>query len=229
MANTHKLLMKHLKPEDRLIFLCTRQNFTDSYQQAALNICQNERIKWDVVYVMSQQHGVSPLIFTNFRQFHPLVSYIPHSIIAQFEHDLYQNVATKELMRNKTREVLSFFNQNDIDVMLIKGSAMDLLVYDHPWYTVSGDIDIVLRPKQDEISEKVKRDIDTIIHEIPIFECDYFEHDDVTAGRSFPVNFQRIWEDADKLAFRGCDAWVMSPEDMLISVCINSCRKRYLI
>ena len=42
-----------------------------------------------------------------------------------------------------------------------------------------------------------------------------------------PVNFQRIWAEASRISFRGRDVFVMSPEDMLISTCINSCRKRY--
>jgi hypothetical protein len=42
-----------------------------------------------------------------------------------------------------------------------------------------------------------------------------------------PVDFHRIWQDAAKISFGGQDVWIMSPEDMLISTCINSCRKRF--
>jgi hypothetical protein len=42
-----------------------------------------------------------------------------------------------------------------------------------------------------------------------------------------PIDFDGVWEDAIKTQSRGVDMFVMSPEDMLISLCVNSCRKRY--
>ncbi len=41
------------------------------------------------------------------------------------------------------------------------------------------------------------------------------------------VDFHRIWQDARQIDYHGQPAWVMAPEDMLISICINSCRKRF--
>jgi hypothetical protein len=58
-------------------------------------------------------------------------------------------------------------------------------------------------------------------------EYDYFEHHDVMMNGVLPVDFEQIWRDATQIEFRGQPLWVMAPEDMLISVCINSCRKRF--
>jgi hypothetical protein len=42
-----------------------------------------------------------------------------------------------------------------------------------------------------------------------------------------PVDFPRVWREARPIRFRGVPAWTMSPEDLLISLCVNCCRKRF--
>ena len=52
-------------------------------------------------------------------------------------------------------------------------------------------------------------------------------HHDVTMNGILPVDFQSIWRDVFRIQYRGQKLFVMSQEDMLITSCINSCRKRY--
>ena len=110
--------------------------------------------------------------------------------------------------------------------MLIKGIALDVLVYNYPWFTVQNDIDLILRAKIEEIDVKDRKEIWAFSRGRG-FECDYFTHHDIDLLGSLPINFQRIWNDATKIKLRGYDVFVMSPEDMLIAACINSCRKRF--
>jgi len=58
-------------------------------------------------------------------------------------------------------------------------------------------------------------------------ECDLPGHHDVDMNGVLPVRFDRIWEAARAVDFHGQEAFVMAPEDLLLSLCINSCRKRY--
>ena len=43
-----------------------------------------------------------------------------------------------------------------------------------------------------------------------------------------PVLTERIWRSARRIDVRGSGAWVMGPEDLLLSLCINACRKRFV-
>jgi hypothetical protein len=110
--------------------------------------------------------------------------------------------------------------------MLVKGAALDILVYDQPWYTVLNDIDLVVRAGRDDLSAQLIAEIRQHRRGFPL-ECDFWEHHDLTMNQTLPVNFQRIWADATPVTFRGERVFVMSPEDLLIAACINSCRKRY--
>jgi hypothetical protein len=41
------------------------------------------------------------------------------------------------------------------------------------------------------------------------------------------IDFDAVWRDARPVAYAGREVWLMCPEDLLISLCINSCRKRF--
>jgi hypothetical protein len=219
--------MRNLVPEDRLLFICTRQDFLEEHRQGALEVCRQESIKWDMVFSTAQEHCIAPLIYVNLGKCKEILSTIPQHILEEFECCYFHNIITKEVINKKVDEALSFFNKKSIDVMIIKGYALDTLVYKHKWYTALGDVDIIIRAKKDSFSEKERKEITNIISTLGIFECEYFEHHDMTMNGSLPINFHRIWADGLRIEFGAHYAFVMSPEDMLISVCINSCRKRF--
>ena len=110
--------------------------------------------------------------------------------------------------------------------MLLKGAALDLLVYAEPWVTVSRDTDLLVRPLPGFQAGPEERELRSALYREGI-ECDLNRHHDVDMNGVLPIPFARIWQDARPIDFRGQAAWVMSPEDLLISLCINSCRKRF--
>jgi hypothetical protein len=121
---------------------------------------------------------------------------------------------------------LGFFARHNIDVMLIKGSALEYMVYDKPWYTIVNDIDLVLLQQPDQLDATLYREIDDFLFRSGV-EYDYFAHHDVTMNGVIPVDFAQVWSDASTVSIAGCAVRLMCSEDLLISLCINSCRKRY--
>jgi len=215
-----------MRPEDRLLFACARQNFSDTYRQNVLDICRCEEIDWHVVCSTARLHGVAPLIYSNLLQCIPLDLSIPQDILDRFKICRYRNIVRKEQRAERLTQALAYFDRKSIDVMLIKGVALDILVYNQPWYTVPHDVDLVLRPRGEEIPDETKIETMTFLHGSGI-EFDYFAHHDVVINGALPIDFQRIWGDASRTKVGGQDVFLMSPEDMLMSVCINSCRKRF--
>ncbi|MCB0212874.1 MAG: nucleotidyltransferase family protein, partial [Anaerolineae bacterium] len=94
-------------------------------------------------------------------------------------------------------------------------------------YTSLSDIDLVLRPRCGTLSSRQRTHIEKFFLKFPSFEYDFFEHHDVTMNGSLAVDFNRIWHDAKQISVKDETVLVMSPEDMLITTCINSCRKRF--
>lgn len=215
-----------LKPEDSLLFLCTRQEFGDDARDQAVEMCRSHPIDWEVVYTTAEAHGVAPLVHANLLKGATAGLVLPPATKDKFETSFFRNMLVKEKSAQHTAAALGRFNAADIDVMLIKGAALDVTVYDKPWYTAFDDVDLVIRCTEDEIREA---DVVAMVgpQEFLNLEFDYFEHHDVVMNGVLSVDFNRIWQDAVEIQFRGQRAFLMAPEDMLISLCINSCRKRF--
>ncbi len=216
-----------MSPEDRLLLACIRPD-ADSQRGVIAQLGRDLKLRWDVVYSIADRDGVAPLVYANLRECNPEFLSIPEETIVHFENDLYYNIIAKEKLAEKVAQVLGFLNRERVEVMLVKGAALDILVYAQPWYTVLNDVDLIFRLRQAEMTTlAVPQFLDRFQDQGVHFEYDYFRHHDLTMNGTLPVDFEGIWEGASKINFRGREVWVMCPEDLLIAACINSCRKRF--
>lgn len=215
-----------MRPEDQLLFACTRQVMLEEHRQAILELNRQYNLSWDIVFSKAEQHGVAPLVYINLCQRSSLNLDIPRPIAEHYHMVMLRNTIMKEQRVRKLEEVLAFFSERSIEVMLFKGGVLDLLVYDNPAYVTPRDIDVILRCRQDEISGAERQAFMDYLHRTGI-EYDFYEHHDMNINGALPIDFSRIWQDAKKIDFRGQPVYIMCLEDMLISLCINSCRKRF--
>lgn len=213
-------------PEDRVLFACARQIMLSEHKQTVLDFNRNYNLSWDVIFSKAEQHGVAPLIYINLCQHNNLKLNIPAAISEHYHKVTLRNSIAKERRAQKLAEVLAYFRERSIDVLLIKGGALDLLVYENPAYVTSNDIDIVLRRRLEDFDPVALRHMMDTLHGSGI-EFDYYGHHDMTINGALPVDFSRIWGDARAIDYRGQPVYLMCPEDMFISLCINSCRKRF--
>lgn len=218
-----------MKTEDNLLFICARQNFLDTHKKAVIDLCNRERINWDRVYATAKLHSVVPLIYLNLQKCIENGLTIPHDIANKFKLYIY----TRKVLENKWEEALKnaldFFHKRFIDVMLVKGIALNALVYMHPWLVNKNDLDIIIKPRESTLTISGKKEIFDYIRSIKLkgIECDYFSHHDIHCTETLLIDFADIWNNAKKIDFLGYNVYVMSPEDMLIVACINCRRKRF--
>lgn len=215
-----------MKPEERLLLACTQHGFQERHRQTVHRICCTHAVDWEVVGTTALDHGVLPLVYVNLQRCNAADLGIPPDRLAEFRQHLMDNIVLKQQSSERLEAALAFFHHKSIDVMVIKGAALDILVYDPPWYTTSHDVDLVLRVEREALSDSEQQALSDELHRSGI-EFDYFTHHDVVMNGVLPVDFHRVWQDAHKVNVGEQEAFVMSPEDMLISLCINSCRKRF--
>lgn len=216
-----------MRVEDKFLFICVRQEFLEEHKKILFGICSNEDLDWNAVYSTAELHGVAPLVYSNLKKCTDMNSMIPDQIMKKFRQCFFRNILIKDIMAKKITEAVSFFNGKNIDLMLIKGAALDILVYDSPWSVHSCDVDLILRKVKEEVSETEDKKNYSLVKRLGCVEHGYFEHHDLDMNRVLLINYQKIWDQATKIDYKGQNLFVMSPEDMLISVCINSCRKRF--
>ncbi|MBV7333621.1 nucleotidyltransferase family protein [Chloroflexi bacterium TSY] len=215
-----------MKLEDEILLLCTRQTFSEIHLKELLSYSYAEMLDWEYLFSAAQEHAVAPLVSINLERAASSGLPIPHNVHHKFKLARYRSVKLAEKRSDRFKQVVSFLQTKSIEAMPIKGAALDLLVYEQPWFTVSNDIDMVLRPTEVTLDDQDMTEIKHFFHGLNI-EYEFFQHHDVVMNGVLPIDFQRIWADADHIEFRGQNMLVMSPEDMLISLCINSCRKRF--
>jgi hypothetical protein len=224
-----------MTPEDTIVCLCTRQNFEAKHRQTLIDICQNRIVQWDLVYKTADQHQISPLVYVNLSKISNKDLNIPSAILNRFKTAQIHNIFVKKRTSAILAKVLALFAQKGIEVMLVKGEALSHLVYERPWYTISHDVDLVIRAREEALTDNDHREIldllDGFNQERNEFkahiEYDFYEHHDITMNNVLSVDWQGIWAEAEKIPINGYDVFVMTPEDMLLATAINSCRKRF--
>ncbi len=216
-----------MKPQDRLLLAFARQHLTEAHRAQIERLCSDHAIDWTALFHQAEIHRIAPLIGHHLQSLDPDALGVPPPVQRQFKLAQYSSALLQERRRHVLVEALRFFREAGIRAMLIKGGALAELVYAFPWLTVSEDIDLVLDVRRSEIDETTHRLFERRLYGSGI-EFDYFEHHDVTLNGVLPVDFQRIWEDARPISIGDETVYVMSPEDLVLSLCINSCRKRYL-
>jgi hypothetical protein len=216
--------------EERLLLCCARQHLDAGWQARILEVCDAERLSWQRVLATAIAHQVSPLVFHNLGQCHDVVAKMPEATRNAFHMEMVGNLSAKEAMADALHKALGYFEEQGIDVMLVKGTSLDHRVYQQPWYTISGDIDLLLRPNQDP-SQGIDPHVWSRLVEMnagrPAIDVHQGRHPDLVMNGVLSVDFGRIWAEAEQITVRGRRAYLMTAEDELVCACINSCRKRY--
>jgi hypothetical protein len=216
-----------MTPEDHLLRLCTRQEFLPLHQEAVEQLCRGRSVSWDRLIVTAERHGVLPIVGANLRRCDAEALGLPAATAGRLELAILENAALKERDADRLATGLAWLREVKLDTMLLKGTALDLLVYDEPWVAFSRDIDLSLRPVSGwEEGKGKEKEIRRALYTHGV-ECDLDGHHDLTLNGLFPLDFARIWREARPVRFRGEETWVMSPEDLLISLCVNASRKHF--
>lgn len=208
--------------EDRILFLCARQDFQIKHREAVEAFSQ-QPIRWEPLAATAEAHGVLPIVGANLRS---CTLDFPAGMADRLEAAVFENALRKEQEARRLAEGLARLREAGLEALLLKGAALDLLVYTEPWVVSSRDTDLLLRPLPGYRPGPEEKAVRRALYRSGI-ECDLLGHHDLDMHGALPVSTERIWRAARRIDFRGVDAWVMGPEDLLISLCINACRKRF--
>ncbi len=210
--------------EDRLLALCSRQEFLPEHRREVEGLCRGGAVRWGLLAAAAERHGVLPIVGANLRS---CDAGLPAELAARCELAVLENAAVRERDADRLAAGLARLLEVELEAMLLKGTALALAVYREPWVVTSRDIDLVLRPGPGwEKGKGEEKKVRWALYSNGV-ECDLETHHDVTMNGVLPVDFPRVWREARPIRFRGVPAWTMSPEDLLISLCVNCCRKRF--
>jgi len=185
-------------------------------------------MKWDVVHLTALQHQIAPLIYSHLLKCKNSGLSIAPEVLAKFRTNTIMLSLHKLKQEQDIVKILSYFNGKSVDVMLIKGAALSFTVYQDFSGYVIGDIDLILKNRREEVSEQEDQEDIVFFDKLnACVEWERFQHHDVSRNETLPIDFKRIWSHTKETTFFRQKVLVLSPEDMLLATCINSCRKRF--
>lgn len=222
--------------EDQILCLCTRQNFGDEHQRRLLALCDGQAIDWALLFETAEAHHVSPLVNANLEKLGADPLGIPENVRKQFKTAYIHNVLLAKGTQRALKRVLTLFAEAGVNVMLVKGAAYNVKVYDQPWYMISGDVDLIIKAQQESFRTgenwHVIEQIDSMNNRRNKFqafiEYDFFMHHDISMNGLLAVDAAQLWERAYKIRLLDHDVLILPPEELLLTAAINSCRKRFV-
>ncbi|HKH43924.1 MAG TPA: nucleotidyltransferase family protein [Thermoanaerobaculia bacterium] len=209
--------------EDRILFLCARQDFQPGHREA-VEVLGRGPVRWQRLADAADRHGVLPIAGSNLRS---CDLELAPGLAERLETAVFENALRKEQDALQLAAGLARLRAVGLEALLLKGASLDLLVYTEPWVVASRDTDLLLRPLPGYRPGPEEKSVRRSLYRAGI-ECDLLGHHDLDMHGVLPVSTERIWRAARPIDFRGAEAWVMGPEDLLISLCINACRKRFV-
>ena len=212
--------------EDHLLVDLTRSDFNEQDREIVRGLCQQNPIDWKCIYRTAKMHGVAPLVYRNLARMDRGDLGMHNGSAERFRRSFARNLTTRRMFREELWRILAFFNGRGLDVMLIKGASIDLFDPGSGPYTISRDIDLIIRVHEDDVPDDTTAKISAASNGFPL-EFDFYGHHDVDMNGVLPIDWDRVWADAILVHYSGRDFFVMSQEDALITACINACRKRY--
>jgi Uncharacterised nucleotidyltransferase len=213
-------------PELEVLRLTASQRFAPALSDRVAELCEDPGFRWGALLQAAILHEIAPLVLTNLTKIPRAIESAPPRIVERWTNQKLRNMLMKKQQARVAGQIIEFFHARGTRVMLVKGAALDAVVYDEPWYTQSGDVDLMVDQSWHDLSPADRDALETIWRRSHV-ELDFRRHHDVDMNRVLDIDYARMWSDARRVARWSAPAYVMSPEDMLLSACVNLCRKRY--
>lgn len=214
-----------MTPEDRILCAAARQELGPE-DRLAIAAAAAGPLDWERVVATAERHGVAPIVGVSLARSGARERGLPEALAGRLELALFENAAAKERDGARLAQAVRALAFAGLECLLVKGAALDLLVYDQPAWAVARDLDLAVRRVSGTPRGPEDWDLRRPLYGEGI-ECDHLAHHDVTMNGLLPIPFERVWTDSRPVAFRGVRARAMAPEDLIVSLAVNACRKRY--
>ena len=213
-----------------LLFALARQRFTPDWRERVAALSRGGDVDWESLAAIAAAEGVAPIVGVNLAACDASATRVPAAVTARLRQALFENVALKCTRRRQLVEGVAHFDVRGYDVLLLKSAALEASgVYEHSWVTCARDLDLVLRRRDGVPVAPDEWAVRAVCRDNGI-ECELNGHHDVSIYGLVDVAFDRVWRASRPVPFAeapASPAYVMGPEDLLFTVCLNACRQRY--
>ncbi len=222
------------RPEDRVLYLLSRQQLDKTACQELRTCARSGHIDWAYILRIVTLHKIGPLACHHLGSLDVEAS-LPQWMVSRLRQRRMDNVIRKKGSRQVLAAILERLAACRLDVMLLKGEAYNQSIYRHSWFVEQSDIDLLFRMPRQAIDSALLAEVTRYIEGFneqssqykEHIEYDFFAHHDIVLNGIARVDFGQIWQDASAVDYLNQRVYLMSREDMLIGATLNASRKRY--
>ncbi|MEW6601382.1 MAG: nucleotidyltransferase family protein, partial [Nitrospirota bacterium] len=147
----------NLSNESRLLILCATNGASKDAPEEAASLI-SDGIKWDDFLEASVSQGLAPLTHAYLKK-HQEKTSVPSYVRDELAELYHGNVARNMYLRSELERILHAFNEQGIDVILLKGAALAWTAYGDIGLRTMGDIDILVRPKNLSMAKNIMHEL----------------------------------------------------------------------
>jgi hypothetical protein len=212
-------------------------------------LAQLSATDWDDILQLANRHSVAPLLYQRLRELEPDAR-IPTSVLLALAKLYLQNAARNSTLYQELGQVLAALQNADIPTIVLKGAHLAESVHDNVALRPMGDVDIlvkktgVVRAGETLLalgytSRQRWRDmVDAASHHLQPFtkpnaapvEIHWLIVTQIGPNarvvHPFHIDVNGLWERAQPATIAGVQTHVLSPQDLLLHLCIHASRHR---
>jgi hypothetical protein len=116
-----------LSHENRLLLACIQSEYAGDLLNK-INDIPMRNLNWEDFLASSLWHGIAPLAYFNMTCVQQSFT-VPENVMSQLRSAYYQNIARSTWLYAELNRVLSAFQKESVEVIVLKGSALAKTVY----------------------------------------------------------------------------------------------------
>lgn len=229
---------ENLKKKWLLSFFCAHTDVS-----RIVNFEQLSDSAWEEIAQLSACYMIAPLLYKRL-QLLSINSMVPASVIQKLKGLYLVNRANNVRLYHDFAQILKILQNQDITIILLKGAHLAEIVYGNIALRTMGDLDLLIRkadlPKAAEKLLQMGYSWSKPIECMPNIEisCNQSQHllplikpNGTTIelhwtienpNPAFRIDVNGLWERARPVSIAGVEAMVLSPEDLLLHLCLHT-------
>jgi hypothetical protein len=232
--------------EKKLLLASVKQLLEPSDRQFLCNVI-DAGLDWDYVFKTGGRHGLLPLLFYTINET-GIRDKIPENIYENLRRSYLSTLLKNQQLIQTFEPILESFSSHDIPVMLLKGPALCMTIYEDMALRPFADIDILVHKKDVKQCQKIMDEQEFVIIRDQYFpipddqndelgcEWSYHRHGQVVELHwdllnrlePFQVDISRFWEHAIQIDLKGKPVSIMDPTSQLSHLCLHQYRHHWM-
>jgi len=137
--------LANLTPEEKLLLSLCRLDFTEP-QKARISTLIKQVTNWDRFVWLANEHGIIALCWHNLVELHTDAT-IPKDYLEHLHKGYLASLARNTRIFNLLEQVLKIAKKENIEIILIKGLALEKTIYGNQGLRQMNDLDILVKSK----------------------------------------------------------------------------------